>query len=284
MTKETPPTFLVQAEDDPVHVENATAYFLALKNAGVPTELHVYAEGGHGYGLRRTELPVTEWPDLVDEWMKTIGVTSRPAACCERWEFRDRVNILDVWLRTAVGVPISLERWNVDEEDFVLWCCWLLGSGAFVAASAQAVPSLDDDQESGGVDAGDDDAGYRSCLMRTTRAIIEKLGTLVVDDLEFYHDKTGLAVGKQPFLDAIKNNICGKVTRELVAGSLEVYPMHGMARWRLGCTGFIIRGRRTMMWWGRQSSCTLWQYKDGAWKITRVISYDHEAGEVDGWV
>jgi acetyl esterase/lipase len=59
-----------------VHVENATAYFLALKNAGVQTELHVYAEGGHGYGLRRTKLPVTGWPDLVDEWMKTIGVTS----------------------------------------------------------------------------------------------------------------------------------------------------------------------------------------------------------------
>jgi acetyl esterase/lipase len=77
VTKETPPTFLLQAEDDDTaHVENATAYFLALKNAGVPTELHIYAEGGHGYGLRRTELPVTGWPDLVDVWMKTIGVTS----------------------------------------------------------------------------------------------------------------------------------------------------------------------------------------------------------------
>jgi acetyl esterase/lipase len=75
VTKATPPTFLVQAEDDTVHVENATAYFLALKHAGVPAELHVYAQGGHGYGLRRTKLPVTEWPDLVDAWMKTIGMT-----------------------------------------------------------------------------------------------------------------------------------------------------------------------------------------------------------------
>ena len=74
VTKETPLTFLVQAEDDPVHVENATAYFLALKKVGVPAELHVYAKGGHGYGLRRTELPVTGWPDRVDEWMKTIGM------------------------------------------------------------------------------------------------------------------------------------------------------------------------------------------------------------------
>jgi acetyl esterase/lipase len=74
VTKETPPTFLVQAEDDPVHVENAVQYFMALKNAGVPAELHIYAKGGHGYGLRRTELPVTTWPDRVDDWLKTIGV------------------------------------------------------------------------------------------------------------------------------------------------------------------------------------------------------------------
>jgi acetyl esterase/lipase len=76
VTKDTPPTFLVQAEDDPVHVENATAYFLALKSVGVPAELHLYAKGGHGYGLRRTQLPVTGWPDRVDDWLRTIGVVS----------------------------------------------------------------------------------------------------------------------------------------------------------------------------------------------------------------
>lgn len=73
-TQETPPTFVLQAEDDPVHVENAVVYFMALKNAKVPAELHVYAEGGHGYGLRRTKLPVTGWPDLVDTWLHTIKV------------------------------------------------------------------------------------------------------------------------------------------------------------------------------------------------------------------
>jgi acetyl esterase/lipase len=77
VTKDTPPTFLAQAEDDPVHVENSTAYFLALKNAGVPVEMHLYAKGGHGYGLRRTELPVTSWPDRVDDWLKTIGMVGR---------------------------------------------------------------------------------------------------------------------------------------------------------------------------------------------------------------
>jgi acetyl esterase/lipase len=73
-TANTPPTFLVQAEDDPVHVENAVVYFLALKNAKVPAELHIYSQGGHGYGLRRTALPVTTWPQSAEIWFHTIGV------------------------------------------------------------------------------------------------------------------------------------------------------------------------------------------------------------------
>jgi acetyl esterase/lipase len=73
-TDKTPPTFIVQAEDDPVHVENATVYFLQLKAAKVPAELHIYAEGGHGYGLRRTGLPVTTWPDTAKIWLQTIKV------------------------------------------------------------------------------------------------------------------------------------------------------------------------------------------------------------------
>ena len=72
VTEQTPPSFIVQAEDDPVHVENATVYFSALKNAKVPAELHIYAEGGHGYGLRRTAFPVTNWPQSVETWLHTI--------------------------------------------------------------------------------------------------------------------------------------------------------------------------------------------------------------------
>jgi acetyl esterase/lipase len=73
-TADTPPTFIVQAEDDPVHVENALVFFQQLKSAKVPAELHIYAQGGHGYGLRRTELPVTTWPQSVETWLKTIKV------------------------------------------------------------------------------------------------------------------------------------------------------------------------------------------------------------------
>jgi acetyl esterase/lipase len=75
-TANTPPTFIVQAEDDPVHVENAVVYFMALKNAKVAAELHIYAQGGHGYGLRRTELPVTNWPASVETWLRAIKILS----------------------------------------------------------------------------------------------------------------------------------------------------------------------------------------------------------------
>jgi acetyl esterase/lipase len=71
-TASNPPTFLLQAEDDPVHVENVVVYFRALKDAHVPAELYIFAEGGHGYGLRPTDLPITHWPNLAATWLHTI--------------------------------------------------------------------------------------------------------------------------------------------------------------------------------------------------------------------
>ncbi|HSU30117.1 MAG TPA: alpha/beta hydrolase [Bryobacteraceae bacterium] len=70
----TPPTFLVQTEDDPVHVENSLVYYRALKDANVPAELHIYSKGRHGYGQRPTTLPVTHWPTLVQEWLHSSGI------------------------------------------------------------------------------------------------------------------------------------------------------------------------------------------------------------------
>jgi acetyl esterase/lipase len=73
-TANTPPTFVVQAEDDPVHVENALVYYQQLKNAKVPAELHIYAQGGHGYGLRQTGKPVAVWPQEAERWLRTIQI------------------------------------------------------------------------------------------------------------------------------------------------------------------------------------------------------------------
>lgn len=79
----TPPTFIVMAEDDPVGVRNALIYYAGLGAAGVPAEMHLYAEGGHGYGLRRTSQPVTTWTDRAGAWLQSGGWLARrpePAA------------------------------------------------------------------------------------------------------------------------------------------------------------------------------------------------------------
>lgn len=78
VTSRTSPTFLVQAEDDPVDpVENSLVYYAALKKAGVPAEMHVFVNGGHAFGLRRTDSPITRWPQLVESWLGAIGVIPR---------------------------------------------------------------------------------------------------------------------------------------------------------------------------------------------------------------
>ncbi len=70
-----PPTFLVQAEDDNVDgVRQSLVYYTALAKAHVPTEMHLYAQGGHAFGLRRTNAPITGWPVLAEMWLRTIGI------------------------------------------------------------------------------------------------------------------------------------------------------------------------------------------------------------------
>ncbi|CAK7066280.1 MAG: hypothetical protein PARBA_02524 [Parabacteroides sp.] len=70
----TPPTMLIQAEDDNPHIYSSLFYYYALKEAGVPAWMHLYSKGGHGYGLRDTGAAVNEWPDRVEDWFREIGV------------------------------------------------------------------------------------------------------------------------------------------------------------------------------------------------------------------
>ena len=75
VTTNTPPTFILQAEDDPVDsVNNSLVYYMALKRVGVPVEMHLYAHGGHAFGIKRTNYPITAWPHLVETWLTTIGM------------------------------------------------------------------------------------------------------------------------------------------------------------------------------------------------------------------
>jgi ketosteroid isomerase-like protein len=111
---------------------------------------------------------------------------------------------------------------------------------------------------------------YNTCDLAT-------LGSMVSDNLEFYHDQTGLSTGKEPFLQAIKQNICGKVQRTLLPETLEVYPLNHYGAVEIGVHRFTHPDRPGQDV-GDAKFVMLWQNKDGGWKITRVISYEHNRG------
>jgi acetyl esterase/lipase len=77
VTKSTPPTFLAQTGDDNVRVECSLFYYLALKNAKVPAEMHLYPAGGHGYGMRPSAHLISTWPERVAEWLRSLGLLER---------------------------------------------------------------------------------------------------------------------------------------------------------------------------------------------------------------
>ncbi|MEG1750025.1 MAG: alpha/beta hydrolase [Tannerellaceae bacterium] len=74
ITTDTPPTLMIQAEDDKSYINSSLFYYYALKEAGVPAWLHLYSRGGHGYGLRDTGAAVNEWPARAEDWFREIGI------------------------------------------------------------------------------------------------------------------------------------------------------------------------------------------------------------------
>lgn len=107
---------------------------------------------------------------------------------------------------------------------------------------------------------------YNHCDLTT-------VSSMVAEDLEFYHDVTGFSAGRQSLLDGLKENVCGKVTRELVPGTLEVYPIAHYGAVEIGVHRFHHPGDPTNI--GEAKFITLWQNEDGVWKITRALSFDH---------
>lgn len=105
---------------------------------------------------------------------------------------------------------------------------------------------------------------------------LETLGAMVSDDLEFYHDQTGLMVGKGPFLAAIKQNICGKVQRTLLEDTLEVYPLKSYGAVEIGIHRFHHPNDPGNV--GDAKFVNIWHDDNGVWKVTRVISYEHNEG------
>ena len=152
----------------------------------------------------------------------------------------------------------------------------------FVAAllvspvTAQSVPPLDkiqNQQELHQVGSALDSAlfdAYNKCDL-------DKFASFFVDDVEFYHDQGGVTKGKIALTESVKKNICGKTTRELVPGTLKVFYMKGYGFLETGVHRFHHPGHEDTEGVGEGQFIHLWQFKDGAWKVTRVISYDHHA-------
>ncbi|WP_263367733.1 nuclear transport factor 2 family protein [Edaphobacter bradus] len=154
---------------------------------------------------------------------------------------------------------------------------FVLLAGSIGRADAQAVPSLDNihnqqelDRAITMLDAKLFDA-YNTCNL-------EKFSSLIAEDVEFYHDQGGVTLGNKALSESIRQNICGKTHRELVPESLKVYYMKGYGAVEIGVHRFTHPGQEhdTV---GEAKFVHLWQYKDGAWKIARVISYDHETAK-----
>ena len=143
-------------------------------------------------------------------------------------------------------------------------------------AGSQSVPSLDNIKSQAELDKAI--AALDAALFDSyNRCDLEKFSSFFADDVEFYHDQGGVTLGKVALTDSVKKNICGKTTRELVPGTLQVHYMKGYGAVEMGVHRFHHPGHEDTEGVGEGSFIHLWQYKDGAWKITRVISYDHHS-------
>lgn len=152
-------------------------------------------------------------------------------------------------------------------------------ASSLARADAQAVPALENinpqaelDKAIAALDVALFDA-YNRCDL-------EKFASFFAEDVEFYHDQGGVTLGRAALTDSVKKNICGRVTRELVPGTLQVFHMKGYGAVEMGVHRFHHAGHEDREAVGEGKFIHLWRYNDGAWKITRVISYDHQAAAI----
>jgi len=103
------------------------------------------------------------------------------------------------------------------------------------------------------------------------RCDMEKQASIFADSIEFYHDGSGLETSKKALLNAIKENICGKVTRVLVPGSIEVYPIPGYGAVEMALHRFINHAENDHLS-KPDRFVVVWRYRNKQWQITRVIS------------
>src|SRR3974377_1213600 len=149
-----------------------------------------------------------------------------------------------------------------------------------VRTEAQVVPSLDKitsqaelDKAITALDTQLFDA-YNHCDLA-------KFASLLDENVEFYHDQGGVTLGREKLTESIKNNICaGDTQRVLVPGTLRIYYMKGYGAIEMGVHRFLHPKTEAVNGTGEGSFVNLWQYKYGAWKLTRALSYDHHAAKI----
>lgn len=106
---------------------------------------------------------------------------------------------------------------------------------------------------------------YNNCRLKV-------FASLISDDIEFYHDRGGLTTSKKDLIDAVKNNICGKVSRELLTGSIEVYPIPDYGAVQMGAHRFYNNQEKTSGPSSFSKFVHTWHRENGRWKLARVIS------------
>jgi hypothetical protein len=156
--------------------------------------------------------------------------------------------------------------------------CIALATSLLPSLQAQSVPALD---------AIKTDAELKRAITELDRQLFDayntcdlvKFESFFTKDVEFYHDQGGITLGSKALTESVKKNICGKAQRVLVPESLTVFPMKGYGAVEMGTHRFIHPWEQDHGVVGEGRFIQLWQYKDGAWKLTRVISYDHHLAQ-----
>ena len=117
-------------------------------------------------------------------------------------------------------------------------------------------------------------------LFDANQCDLKKFDSLLADDVEFYHDQGGLTLGHEKLTESVKNNICtGDTQRVLVPGTLKIYYMKGYGAIEMGVHRFLHPKTEALNGTGEASFVQLWRCKDGVWKLTRVLSYDHHSAQ-----
>lgn len=134
-------------------------------------------------------------------------------------------------------------------------------AGVARAETADDIPALGTKLDAGMF------AAYNACEL-------DVFGGYLAEDVEFFHDKSGLMAGRKSIVQAVKENICHKVRREIIPGTLVSYPMDNYGMVQLGEHRFCQVDTNTCT--GTGKFVHLWRKKDGVWQATRIISYDHQ--------